>query len=394
MIRSIILLLLLSYNFELIAQKKQVELVSKMNGSKLLPETLENITFWGYGYDNNQINPKITLPGPTLRFNIGDTVDIKLFNASPESHTIHWHGLDVDQENDGVGHTSQDVIPQDSFNYNFVCTNSGTYLYHCHVQTPLHLAMGMYGLFIVNGNNGTNEIYGHDTRFTKEFSFLLSEMNTRWNSNPLSPGDFALYEADYFMINGVSGHEVNKEINKVLAEKEDTLAFRFANIGYGSNQILFPEELEVWIVGSDGRKIPKTPITEITIYPGERYDIIALPISTYQGNISVIYYDLRNNNPIGNNQISLEIKDQLNLNEEEKFTPTTFSIYPNPSSNYIIANKILCFEKITLIDLYGKLQKVILEDSDDDHSRILINHLKPGMYILIYDGISQKFMKK
>src|SRR5690554_4840212 len=87
-------------------QVKEVSLVSKMNGQKTLIDG-QDIVFWGYGIDDpSSQNNKIFLPGPVLRFDVGDTVIIHLRNDSPEDHTIHWHGLDVDQANDGVPHTS------------------------------------------------------------------------------------------------------------------------------------------------------------------------------------------------------------------------------------------------------------------------------------------------
>ena len=333
-------------------EKKEVFLQSKMNGSKTLSDGT-TVEFWGYGIENQTTgNAKIELPGPTLRFNLGDTAVIQLNNDSPEDHTIHWHGLDVDQENDGVGHTSSDVHAGDTFMYEFVCTHPGTYLYHCHVLTPLHQAMGMYGVFIINGKDENHLYEENETKFTKEYSFLFSEMNTNWNINPLSPGPFALYEADYVMINGFSGQQLESEENVVKANEDDTLALRLSNMGYGSAEVLFPEELDVYIVGTDGRRIPKKSIDNVTLFPGERFDLIIRPNSSFDGEIPVNYYDLRNYNLIGVNEIQINISPGLGIN-----TPShknTFKAYPVPF------NKSLTVEvndypiTLNLYDLTGR----------------------------------------
>ncbi len=359
------------------AQQQEVFLESRMDGSMLLSGTFDQVTFWGYGYEGDSANPtKITLPGPTLRFDLGDSVKIRLINTSAEAHTIHWHGLDVDQENDGVGHTSQDVEPGDTFDYQFVCTHAGTYMYHCHVQTPLHLAMGMYGLFIVNGDT-ENHLYEADTKFTKEFSFLFSEMNTSWNIDVLSPGPFAFYEADYLMINGFSGNQMNNSANKVIAKLSDTLAFRMANIGYGSNHVTFPQELTVTAVASDGRRINSFVTNEIDIHPGERFDFIVEPLSPFEGEIQVVYKDLRNNNVIGQNTIFVEIEDDLSTSEITTET-ASFVLYPNPAS-HIVSFSIEENEKWVILDQNGKQLLVDFYYNNGEVS-IDISSLSAGIY--------------
>lgn len=96
-------------------------------------------------------------PSPLLRINEG-----KMFHATVRSskkvHTIHWHGLEPDPRNDGVGHTSFEV--SGSYTYQWApepgipgspnAGSAGTYFYHCHVNTPLHVQLGMFGPLIVD----------------------------------------------------------------------------------------------------------------------------------------------------------------------------------------------------------------------------------------------------
>lgn len=352
---------------------KEVFLQSKMDGELTLYDGTE-IVFWGYGIENQTTGlAKVSLPGPTLRFDLGDTARIQLRNTSPEAHTIHWHGLDVDQANDGVGHTSSNVIPNALFTYEFVCNEPGTYMYHCHVLTPLHLAMGMYGLVIVGGE-GPDLLYDNTTKYTKEFSFLFSEMNLNWNTNPLSPGPFALYEADYLMVNGMSDQELDFTDNAVVATVDDTLAFRMANIGYGSVRAIFPPELEVFAVASDGRMITPLATNQLEIFPGERFDFIARPLQAFEGNISVDYIDLRNNNVLGSNDIPVTVTSTVGLTYE---TIPPAVVYPNPFSESIRIEAVDYPFNIDILDNTGKLVKSVTVNSTLE---VDLRDLAKGLY--------------
>ena len=96
--------------------------------------------YWGFGeFNPNLTNQRITLPSPLLIYDLNDSVYLKLHNLSPETHTIHLHGLDVTQINDGVPSTSFGVLFNDSAIYKFKAKHPGTYLYHCHVQTRIFM---------------------------------------------------------------------------------------------------------------------------------------------------------------------------------------------------------------------------------------------------------------
>lgn len=388
--RQLITIFILFATCSVNAQTKEVFLQSKMNGEKTLSDGTD-VQFWGYGIENPELETaRIELPGPILRFDLGDTVIIHLNNVSPEDHTIHWHGLDVDQENDGVGHTSQDVYAGSAFTYQFVCDNAGTYLYHCHVLSPLHLAMGMYGLFIVDGVN--NEcLYDESTKYTKDFSFLFSEMNTSWNINPLSPGLFALYEGDYVMVNGFADQELDSTDNIVYGILEDTLGFRFGNIGYGKVKVTFPSELDVVLVGSDGRQLNNlTSINELTLYPGERFEVLAEPNTLFEGVMTVDYFDLRNNNLTGTNYINVIINSALEINEET-LENQTLKVFPNPASELITVQHDGDATIGTITDLSGRL--ISKFDLTGIQSTIDISKLKKGAYLLTIEGHSIKFIK-
>ena len=91
----------------------------------------EKITIAGATADGMTINGGI--PGPTLRFKEGDTARIHVHNRMSVPTSIHWHGVLVPPNMDGVPNISFPPIqPDTTFTYEFPIRQSGTYWYHSH----------------------------------------------------------------------------------------------------------------------------------------------------------------------------------------------------------------------------------------------------------------------
>lgn len=116
-----------------------------------------------------------SVPGPTLRVTEGDTVVV---NFHPQgvggyNHTIHWHGVNVPWQMDGVPFMSQrPVEAAETFTYTFIAKPAGTYWYHCHVDSAHHIDMGMYGALIIDPAPSHP-----DPRYDKEFLMMLDDMD-------------------------------------------------------------------------------------------------------------------------------------------------------------------------------------------------------------------------
>ncbi len=97
------------------------------------------------------------LPSPLIRATEGEMIHVPL-KASKRVHTIHIHGQEPDPRNDGVGHTSFEVTGEYTYQWSPERGvpgdpnkgSSGTYFYHCHVNTVLHVQMGMFGALIID----------------------------------------------------------------------------------------------------------------------------------------------------------------------------------------------------------------------------------------------------
>ena len=96
---------------------------------------------WAY---NNQV------PGPQIRVREGDRVRVNLTNKLPESTAIHFHGLELPNDQDGVPFITQPPVkPGESYTYEFTVPNAGSHMYHSHHNAALQVGQGLLGAFIV-----------------------------------------------------------------------------------------------------------------------------------------------------------------------------------------------------------------------------------------------------
>ncbi len=91
-----------------------------------------------------------TVPGPELRVALGDTVVVNFENQLPQATSIHWHGIRVPNSMDGVPGVNQaPVEPGESFRYEFVPKDAGTFWFHSHNRGSEQIERGLYGSVVV-----------------------------------------------------------------------------------------------------------------------------------------------------------------------------------------------------------------------------------------------------
>ena len=90
------------------------------------------------------------VPGPELRVHTGDLVEVDLRNKDvDEGVTIHWHGIDVPDAEDGVAGVTQDAVPVGGhYVYRFRVRQTGTFWYHTHQDSDDGVRRGLYGAFV------------------------------------------------------------------------------------------------------------------------------------------------------------------------------------------------------------------------------------------------------
>ncbi len=86
------------------------------------------------------------VPAPDIRLEVGDTAEFVLKNDLPVNTDIHWHGITVPFDQDGVAPITQDPIkPGDTFTYRFTVTKPEIGMYHPHLHGQMGLPNGMFG---------------------------------------------------------------------------------------------------------------------------------------------------------------------------------------------------------------------------------------------------------
>ncbi len=160
---------------------------------------------FAWGYNGSVI-------GPTIEVIEGDRVRLIVQNNLPDPTTVHWHGLHVPIEMDGVEGISQDPIqPGASFVYEFTIEQHGTYFYHPHFMGAKQVGMGMSGFFIVHPKNPQLwQIVDHD------YAYLLQT----WMIHPGSPvpDTMEMSNFNYFTMNGRAAPDITP-MNAKVGEK-------------------------------------------------------------------------------------------------------------------------------------------------------------------------------
>jgi len=91
-------------------------------------------------------------PGPTIRVRQGDLLEVTLVNGNVEEGvTLHWHGVDVPNAEDGVAGVTQDAVAEGGrYVYRFVVPDAGTYWYHSHQVSHRQVRGGLFGVLVAD----------------------------------------------------------------------------------------------------------------------------------------------------------------------------------------------------------------------------------------------------
>lgn len=316
---------------------ESVQLIARNTGKKIVANG-DTIRTMGFAQDI-MANPNV--PGPTLEFNEGDSIEIDLWNFSQGApHTIHLHGLDVDQENDGVPHLSFSVPHLEHGYYKFKAPHAGTYLYHCHVVSAIHVQAGMYGLLIVHPSDGSQKTWDGGYDYDISMSMLMSEIDTIWHNDSIIKHDYDTamtihtvklpeYEPQYYLINGSSDHQIADSSIALNTAVGAINYLRLANVGYKGNRIVFPASMGAQIIDSDGRPLPTVEVSDtLVLLPGERYGVLGTFNAELTDMITVEYFDLNTMAVCDTQEVPVKVVGVWGIAKNEY---NVFKVFPNPT---------------------------------------------------------------
>jgi len=215
---------------------KVFRLVAEPVKRKIAP--FKTIDAWGYNG---------SCPGPTIQVQQGERVRIIFENKLPEATSIHWHGLEVPIEQDGVPWISQKPIaPGEKYVYEFTVHQEGTFFYHSH--GAMQEMMGMIGFFVAHPEKSYKPHADHD------FGMILQEWAVLPNNTV--PNTSAM-EYNWLTFNGVSA----PGITPMIARLGSRVRLRIINMGMDHHPIHLHGNQFV-LTGTEGGRAP-----ESTWYP-------------------------------------------------------------------------------------------------------------------------------
>jgi FtsP/CotA-like multicopper oxidase with cupredoxin domain len=253
-----------------------------------------------------------SLPAPTLRWKEGDTVTLRVSNSLREDASIHWHGILLPANMDGVpGLSFHGIRPGESYTYQFKVRQNGTYWYHSH--SGFDEQKGIYGALIIEPDKPS------PVEWDREHVVLLSDWTDEdprrilaklkkqsdyYNFNKRTAGDFlrdvrekglSATLADRRMwgemrmnptdLSDVTGYTYTYLINGFapngnwtgLFAPGERVRLRFIN---GSAQSYFDVRipgLKMTVIAADGQYVRPVPVDEFRIAVAETYDVIVEP---------------------------------------------------------------------------------------------------------------------
>ncbi|MGD2140930.1 MAG: copper resistance system multicopper oxidase, partial [Burkholderiales bacterium] len=254
-----------------------------------------------------------SIPAPTLRWRLGDTITLRVTNRLRETTSIHWHGIILPFEMDGVpGISYPGIAPGETFTYRFKVQQTGTYWYHSHSANQEQT--GMYGGIVIDdpASNASSSMrehvvvlsdwtdenpervfrklkvhadyfnFNHPTlpQFLQDVSDMgmggAMDRRRMWNEMRMSPTDLA----------DVSGYTYTYLMNGTtpagnwtgLFKPGEKVRLRFVNAAANSFYDVRIPGLKLTVVQTDGQDVEPVSVDEFRFGPGETFDAVVSPV--------------------------------------------------------------------------------------------------------------------
>ena len=256
------------------------------------------------GRTGHAITVNGTLPAPLIRLREGQNVRIDVTNHLDEDSSIHWHGILLPFQMDGVpGISFPGIRPHETFSYEFPIRQAGTYWYHSH--SGLQEAMGHYGPIVIDPEHHDPVAYDREhilvlsdwsfmhphrimTRLKQSPDYFNRQQNTlfdgremtmaqrlQWGGMRMMPSDIAdVTGATYTYL--INGHGPTENWTG-LFEPGERVRLRIINASAMSIMNVRIPGLPMTVVNADGENVRPVTVDEFQIGVAETYDVIVTP---------------------------------------------------------------------------------------------------------------------
>jgi FtsP/CotA-like multicopper oxidase with cupredoxin domain len=211
------------------------------------------------------------LPGPFIRAKVGDRLIVHFTNQLPEPTTVHWHGVRVPIEMDGVPGISQPAVkPGETFVYDITLRDAGLFWYHPHHMSAAQVGFGLYGALLVEDENDGVGVADQLTMVLSDIGFDKNGALDEPDSGG-SAGDVFGREGEHVLLNG-------RKAPVLRARSGAPQRWRIVNAARSRFFLLDLQGQKFTVIGTDGG-LQERPTTSdvLLITPGERVDVIVAP---------------------------------------------------------------------------------------------------------------------
>jgi manganese oxidase len=207
---------------------------------------------WAY---NGQI------PGPMIQTDIGDRVEIAVTNDLPMGTDVHWHGIILPNDQDGVAPLTQDLIePGETFTYEFTTEEAAVNMYHPHHHGQMKVPNGMWGVFLVG-------------------DLPMPEGGTTIGGKAL-PDDMSIDQVVPMVVNdaGTIGMSINGKsfpaTEPIVAKQGDNILIHYYNEGLQIHPMHL-HGMPQLVVAKDGYPLEQPYWSDtVNVAPGERFSVL------------------------------------------------------------------------------------------------------------------------
>jgi FtsP/CotA-like multicopper oxidase with cupredoxin domain len=237
-----------------------------------------SVRTWGYG-------PSV--PGSEVRIKAGEVVRARFTNRLPEATTVHWHGIRIRNDMDGVPGMTQEVVqPGATFDYEFTAPDPGTFWFHPHVG--LHLDRGLYSPLIV-------EDPAEPGRYDREYVVVLDDWTDGLGQTPelhledlrAGRGPHAAHQAGggpHSEFLNSAGGDVNYALYllngksssspvEFTARRGERIRFRMINAAADTPFRVALGGHQMTVTHADGFPVEPVTVDALMIAMAERYDV-------------------------------------------------------------------------------------------------------------------------
>lgn len=253
-----------------------------------------------------------SLPGPILRWREGDTVTLRVRNRLKQDTSIHWHGIILPANMDGVpGLSFHGIAPDGMYEYRFKVHQNGTYWYHSH--SGLQEQIGVYGALVIDAKDPEPFTYDRDyvvmlSDWTDadpaQVMSKLKKQSDYYNFHKRTVGDFVDDVSEKGWSGAVADRKMWAEMKMSPTDLADVSGYTYTYLMNGKapngnwTGIFKPGEkirlrfingsamtyfdvripgLKMTVVAADGQYVKPVSIDEFRIAVAETYDVIVEP---------------------------------------------------------------------------------------------------------------------